>query len=280
MRLSIKNEFKVIIALALALVIVITAADIHPLRVALGLPFVLFFPGYTLIAALFPGREDLDGIERVALSFGLSIAVVPLIGLLLNYTPWGIRLYPILISLNLFVLAMSVLGWYRRKGLPEEKRLVIGINISLPQWKEMKKVDRVLSVLLAASILFAIGTLAYVITTPKIGEKFTEFYILGPGGKAEGYPRDLKAGQEGSVILGAVNHEHGPEEYKVEVKARGYTISTINAIALDHEGKFESPLKFKLLEPGQNIKVEFLLYRKHDTEPYRSLHLWVNILNS
>jgi len=275
---AIKNEFKVIIGLSLILVLLITAADVHTLRVALGLPFVLFFPGYTLIAALFPGREDLDGIERVALSFGLSIAVVPLIGLLLNYTPWGIRLYPILFSLNLFVLAMSVLGWYRRKGLPEEKRLVIGINISLPQWTEMKKVDRALSVLLAASILFAVGTLAYVITTPKIGERFTEFYILGPGGKAEGYPRDLKAGQEGSVILGAVNHEYGPEEYRVEIKARDYTIGGLNPIALDHEGKFENPVKFMLLEPGQNIKVKFLLYRKGDCDPYRSLHLWVNVL--
>jgi len=38
-------------------------------------------------AALFPGKDDLDGIERIALSFGLSIAVVPLMGLALNYTP-------------------------------------------------------------------------------------------------------------------------------------------------------------------------------------------------
>src|SRR5659263_694396 len=68
------------------------------LRNILGLPLVLFLPGYALIAALFPAKSDLDGIERTALSFGLSIAVVPLMGLGLNYTPWGIRLLPILIS--------------------------------------------------------------------------------------------------------------------------------------------------------------------------------------
>ena len=66
------------------------------LRIALGLAFVLFFPGYTLIAALFPRKEQLGGIERMTLSFGLSIAVVPLIGFALNYTPWGIRVYPTL----------------------------------------------------------------------------------------------------------------------------------------------------------------------------------------
>lgn len=277
MNFAIKNEFKIIIALSLALVLLITVAQVQPLRVALGLPFVLFFPGYTLIAALFPGKEDLDPIERAALSFGLSIAVVPLIGLILNYTPWGIRLYPILIALNLFVLAMSALGWYRRERLPEEKRLVIGINIALPQWRQMGKADRVLSGVLVLSILFAAGSLAYVIKTPKVGEKFTEFYILGPGGKAEGYPRELKVGQEGSVILGAVNHEYGPEEYRVEIKARGYVIGSIYPLALSHEDKYEDPVNFKFYEPGENIKVEFLLYRKDDTDPYRSLHLWLNV---
>jgi uncharacterized membrane protein len=71
-------------------------------REFLGLPLVLFLPGYSLIAALFPAKSDLDGIERTALSFGLSIAVVPLIGLGLNYTPWSIRLVPILICLQQF----------------------------------------------------------------------------------------------------------------------------------------------------------------------------------
>ena len=63
-----------------------------PVRIIPGLLLVLFLPGYSLIAALFPGRGDPDGIERIALSFGVSIAVVPLIGLALNYTPFGSRL--------------------------------------------------------------------------------------------------------------------------------------------------------------------------------------------
>ena len=86
----------------LALVILLTLSCIPfvlipplnetPVRIVLGLLLVLFLPGYSLIAALFPGKGDLDGIERIALSFGLSIAVVPLLGLALNYTPFGSRL--------------------------------------------------------------------------------------------------------------------------------------------------------------------------------------------
>ncbi len=51
------------------------------LRMIIGLPFLLFFPGYALISFLFPEKKSLDIIERVTLSFGLSIAITPLIGL-------------------------------------------------------------------------------------------------------------------------------------------------------------------------------------------------------
>ena len=67
-------------------------------RYLFGSVFVLFLPGYSLIRALFGSRE-LDSIERFALSVGLSLALVPLAGLLLNYTPWGIRTAPVTLSL-------------------------------------------------------------------------------------------------------------------------------------------------------------------------------------
>ena len=87
-----------------------------PIRIVLGLPFILFIPGYVLVFALFPTKKTdrgIDIIERIALSFGLSIAVVPLIGLGLNYTPWGIRLEPILLSIFIFIITLGVIGIYR-----------------------------------------------------------------------------------------------------------------------------------------------------------------------
>jgi len=89
-------------------------------------PLVLFLPGYSLIAALFPRKDDLDGIERIALSFGLSIAVVPLLGLALNYTPFGIRLVPVLVVLSVFTVSLAVIAGVRRQGLPEGERFVVG----------------------------------------------------------------------------------------------------------------------------------------------------------
>ena len=72
-----------------------------------------------MIAALFPKKDDLDGIERVALSFGLSIAVTPLIGLALNYTPYGIKLIPILISLSVFTILMVFIAYIRRRRVQD-----------------------------------------------------------------------------------------------------------------------------------------------------------------
>jgi len=43
----------------------------------------------------------------------MSLALVPLVGLLLNYTPWGIRLMPITISLLTLTIILTVTGLIR-----------------------------------------------------------------------------------------------------------------------------------------------------------------------
>ncbi|MDH4300312.1 MAG: DUF1616 domain-containing protein, partial [Dehalococcoidia bacterium] len=92
MKARLDSDLWLIGILTILLAVIIAFVPSSPARIVLGLPFLLFFPGYTLMAALFPKKDRLGGVERVALSFGLSIAVVPLVGLILNYTPWGIRL--------------------------------------------------------------------------------------------------------------------------------------------------------------------------------------------
>jgi len=90
------------LAIATAITVFTVPEDAYPIvyiRYVLGSIFVLGLPGFTLIKALFPSKKEMDTIERVALSIGLSLAIVPIVGLLLNYTPWGIRLTPITLSL-------------------------------------------------------------------------------------------------------------------------------------------------------------------------------------
>lgn len=84
--------------------------DAFPLvyvRYVLGTVFILGLPGYALVKALFPTKKEMDSIERAALSLGLSLALVPIVGLILNYTPWGIRLTPITLSLLALTAAFA-----------------------------------------------------------------------------------------------------------------------------------------------------------------------------
>ncbi len=83
-------------------------------RYVLGSLYVLYLPGATLIEALYPRGEELEPLERLALSIGLSLAVVPLVGLVLNYTPWGIRLEPVTLSLALLSMALAFFALKRK----------------------------------------------------------------------------------------------------------------------------------------------------------------------
>jgi uncharacterized membrane protein len=115
--LSFKTEKDLILinVLSVLLILVIFLFPNSPVRILLGLPFVLFFTGYVSISALFPRKEELDIIERLAFGTGLSIAITSLIGLILNYTPFGIRVYSVMFSLFSFILLVSIAAIYRRK---------------------------------------------------------------------------------------------------------------------------------------------------------------------
>lgn len=84
-----------------------------------GSVFVLFLPGYVTVRALFSKRE-LDDIESLALSIGLSLALVPLLSLVLNYTPWGIRLEPLIITLTTYTVLVGFAASWRKYQLLQE----------------------------------------------------------------------------------------------------------------------------------------------------------------
>ncbi|WP_049980127.1 DUF1616 domain-containing protein [Halolamina rubra] len=229
-----------------AAVVFLPVVSETPLRVVFGLPFVLFVPGYAFIAALFPeagtfepsadgeearedavdDREGIDGIERVALSFGLSIAVVPLIGLVLNFTPWGIQLVPIMVSVSLFTLASTAVAARRRWELDPEDRFEVPWRVWVADaraelFEPESGTDAVLNVLLVVSILLAVGSVGYAVAVPQQGEAFTEFYLLteNEDGElvADDYPTNFTQGESQSLVVGIGNHEHQPTNYSVVV---------------------------------------------------------------
>jgi uncharacterized membrane protein len=279
MRARLRDQLIILNIATVLLVLIVVFFPLTVLRIVLGIPFVLFFPGYTLVLALFPRKEGLSGIERVGLSFGLSIAVVPLIGLILNYTPWGIRLESILYSITFFIFVMSIITWLRQRRLPEGECFSIQFTLGRPVLWRGGTWDKVLSIVLVLAILGALGTLGYVIAKPKVGEKFTEFYILGPSGEAAAYPKELKPGEEGVVIVGVINHEYETVTYRVEVRIGGVTSGEVAPFTLKSEEKSEFSVEFVPQTVGQNQEVEFLLYKNGELDPdLKPLHLWIDVV--
>lgn len=257
--------------------IVLLAPFAGPARIGLSLAFVLFLPGYVLVAALYPRKDDLDLAERLALSLGLSIAVVPLIGLGLNYSPWGIRLNPTLAFVTLFIVLVAGVAAYRRLALPPDQAMMIPLNLALPKWPRLHMAERFLGLLLLVA-LAGLGTGAYLLATSSTGSGgVTEFYVLGPDGRAEGYPKTIDVGDEFTLILGVVNREGEKADYRIQATIAGRLAASLDGLHLANNEKWESPLALTATQPGSNLKVEFVLYKGNDGAPYRTLHLWLDV---
>lgn len=122
---------KQLVLINLAFILLVTGNAFFPITVIrsiLGLPALLFFPGYVLLLALFPAKNSLGNPERTALSFGASIAIVALIGMILSDTPFGVQLFTVLFSLWFFVLAIGGLALYRQRWVPSEQRYLIHLR--------------------------------------------------------------------------------------------------------------------------------------------------------
>jgi uncharacterized membrane protein len=259
------------------------------IRTALCLPLVLFLPGYALVALLFSEKSGLEGLERVALSIGLSVAVVPLIGLGLNFTSWGIQEIPILVCLSLFTLLLSGLAYARRNELPEDRVFEFSFItyahnlVSNILGKPESKTETSLMILLIISFLALIGTFGYVTVMPHEGESFTGFYVLGPQRMADNYTNSFAQGENGTYIIGITNNEYRTMNYTMEVKLDNKSLplpAELQNIRLAHNATLEEPLVITPSIVGKNMKLEFLLFNETEKKmPYRDLHLWITVKN-
>jgi uncharacterized membrane protein len=85
------------------------------IQVIIGLPLVLFIPGFALSYALFPKKKDIDTLERIALSFGLSIALIPLVVFFMNkFIKIPITVYSSL-AVTIAITLIGVILWKKRK---------------------------------------------------------------------------------------------------------------------------------------------------------------------
>ena len=136
---------------------------------------------------------------------------------------------------------------------------------------------KAISIALVISILGALGVLGYILATPRAGEGLTEFYILGTEGKAADYPRELVVGEEAKVTVIIVNRERETMSYWVKVRIDGVRDNQTGPLELGHDEEWEEIVSFTPDRVGDTQKVEFLLYKDMESEPYLKLHLWIDV---
>ncbi|ADJ13953.1 DUF1616 domain-containing protein [Halalkalicoccus jeotgali] len=289
-----------------------------PLRIVVGLPFVLFIPGYVFVAALFPEHGesvanteeevstagDIDPIERIALAFGLSIAIVPLLGLILNFTPWGIQLAPIMLTVSGATIVCTIIAAVRRWELPPEERF----SVPYREWvvagrtelfDPTDRIDAALTVALALSIMLAVGSVGFAIASPQQGEQFSEFYLLTENEEGElvasDYPQEFVQGESQPLTLGIENNEYESVDYTVvvqlqRVEGEGNQSTVVERDELDqvgttleHNETWQEEYPVTPTMRGEDLRLTFLLYDGEvPAEPtrenaYRETHLWVNV---
>ncbi|WP_292468266.1 DUF1616 domain-containing protein [Methanolobus sp.] len=280
--------------LVVILYVIITAAFIliPPLnetstRTILGLPMILILPGYVMVVLLFPRKEDLDGVERVALSFGLSILIVPLIGYTLNFTQWGIRLVPVVMALSFFILFICILAIIRRSLLPEDEKYYVDTKSVASSLKKIvytnssPRINQLLSVFLVVLIVASVMSIIYIVVTPNEDETFTEFYIKNKDGLLSGFPSSMKTGDNVVVIVGIKNHEYATTTYNLDIQLENQSMVLpydLNHVQIAHNQTWEQMIIIEPTYTGKVSELKFLLYKDNNfREPYRDLHLWINV---
>ncbi|MFZ2070827.1 MAG: VanZ family protein [Halobacteriota archaeon] len=253
-----------------------------PLRLVFAVPILLFLPGYALIAAMFPRKDDLSAIERFTLSIGLSIAIFVFDGFAISVTAWRFRPLPLLLTLSLITVTLVLITFVVRLRIPEDNRYHFDSS-SVSQFidsiresdEKPGEIEKALIIALVGSIIIASGMLIYAKVTFE-EEKFTAFYILGNGGKAEDYPPRLYLLEPGSLIVGIENYEHAPTNYTLELKLGGYLLVKQQIPTLVHGDKWKEAVSFTPRHAGKHMELEFLLYKGQSTSTYRSVHLWMD----
>jgi peptidoglycan/LPS O-acetylase OafA/YrhL len=83
-----------------------------PLRWVTGYLFCFFVPGYAAINLLFP-KKGLTVVEKLILSIAVSLAIIPLVGLFVNFVIGSLALPFIMTSLSVLVLALTIADYLK-----------------------------------------------------------------------------------------------------------------------------------------------------------------------
>ncbi len=288
-----------------AVLIALVDVSVVPIRVLVALPLLLFVPGYVFVAALYPGARPessdigesgaLTALERATLSVAVSVAVVPTLLFVLNFTPFGITLVPLVVAIVAWTTLFSVVAFFRRRSVDPERRFSVSPRVpylgayftatdgrsGTPEPFEARTPNQVLlNALVVVSAVLFVGVVAGALALGgPADDPSTEYYLVAEDDEGnatiEGLPDEMTAGESETLFVGIENHEGEPLTYETvvlfervdddgEVVERT-ELDRFETSVDDGEGEL---VEYDVTAPesGDDVRITFLLYR-HSVQP-------------
>lgn len=302
--------------------IVVVGLESPPLRVALGAPLLLLLPGYVLVATLFPRSTvpetrqrssgvsffpkqfcALNGPERAALSFGLSLAILPLFALVVAFSRWSFTVDAVVLGLSLFVFLGAVTSALTRSAVSPEARFEVSILAwSGRIWKFMvagNLRNSVVNVALVLSIVLSVAVVGFAFAAPQDGERYSEMTLLTETEDGEyvagEYPEVFATGEQRELVVGIENNEQVRTEYTVvtrveRVSTSNGSVAVLEAnevrrrvVTLDSGEQRYDNHAVTLDTTGEDLRISYYLYRDgvpetvNEETAYRHTFIWVDV---
>lgn len=307
------------VALVLVADAVVSVAGALPIvRAAVSFPILFFVPGYVLLAALFPAKSPAGttsvragstvdgGLElstRLALSFGISVALLPVFAVALAFTPIGFGTTSLLGLLTVFVVVGAAVGAARRLRLPPEARYrlparrwagdVVGF-VTGPR----SRLGVAVNLLLVTSVLVAGTGFAYAVFVPPEDPQYEDFMLLTESADGEyvssGYPTEFTRGEGQELVVGIANHRDEETTYSIvvevqRVRGQGSAFQVVERNELDRFGAtveagetWYGPHEVAPEMAGDDLRLVYYLYRGDAPQNPTTgtadehVHLWIN----
>jgi uncharacterized membrane protein len=303
-------------------IVVLSQSGVYgtPLAVALGVPLLFFAPGYALVSLLFPGgtpddtatngttavvrQHGLTGGERVALGFGLSVALLPILGVALAASPWSLAPGTVLLSVAGMATGLAVFAAIRRLRRPADRRFSLPIRA----WSDGVRrafskgsaADTALDIGLAAAVVVAVAAVGYAVAAPGPEPGYTNVSLLSQNetGKfvADDYPKNFQSGDGRPLVVELTNQERSQTDYSVVVELQRVQQADDGGAKVIEERKLatftptvESGETWRTTHEvtptmtGEDLRLVYLVYNGEPPEEpttenaYRYVHVWINV---
>lgn len=234
--------FGLLVALTIDYVLFTMQTDVF-VSTVLVLPLFLFIPGYSLLAALFPSTGStaevstlrgpqrmratgIDLVERLVLSYVVSLAILPILGVGLAATPVGLTRASLFAALTIVVVVAVPVAIVRRSGVPAERQFSLPIATwlgDLRSWLgDGTATDSLVNLALVVCVVGAVAMVGFAVLSPPASSQYSQMSLLTESDSGElvagQLPDQVAVGEEIPVVLEVTNQHDQAQQYSVVVQ--------------------------------------------------------------